>query len=42
MVQIRPEEITQILKSQLADFEKKVDVSETGTVVTVGDGVAKI
>jgi len=42
MVQIRPEEITQILKTQLADFEKKVDVSETGTVVTVGDGVAKI
>ena len=42
MVQIRPEEITQILKSQLADFEKKLDVSETGTVVTVGDGVAKI
>src|SRR5690349_17693284 len=42
MVQIRPEEITQILKSQLAHFEKKLDVSETGTVVTVGDGVAKI
>ncbi len=42
MVQIRPEEITQILKSQLADFDKKVDVAETGTVVTVGDGVAKV
>src|SRR3982750_278443 len=42
MVQIRPEEITQILKAQLADFEKKIDVSETGTVVTVGDGVAKV
>jgi len=42
MVQIRPEEITQILKSQLADFEKKVDVSETGSVVAVGDGVAKV
>src|SRR5688572_19850762 len=41
-MQIRSEEITQILKSQLADFEKKLDVSETGTVVTVGDGVAKI
>ncbi len=42
MVQIRPEEITQILKRQLADFEKKVDVSETGSVISVGDGVAKI
>jgi F-type H+-transporting ATPase subunit alpha len=41
-MQIRPEEITQILKAQLADFEKKLDVSETGSVVTVGDGVAKI
>jgi F-type H+-transporting ATPase subunit alpha len=41
-MQIRPEEITQILKAQLADFEKKLDVSETGTVVTVGDGVAKV
>jgi F-type H+/Na+-transporting ATPase subunit alpha len=40
--QVRPEEITQILKSQLANFEKRLDVSETGTVVSVGDGVAKI
>ncbi|OFZ79839.1 MAG: F0F1 ATP synthase subunit alpha [Bdellovibrionales bacterium RIFOXYD1_FULL_53_11] len=39
---IRPEEITQILKTQLADFEKKLDVAETGTVVSVGDGVATI
>ena len=41
-MQIRPEEITQILKTQLSDFDKKLDVSETGTVVTVGDGVAKV
>lgn len=41
-MQIRPDEITQILRSQLADFEKKLDVSETGTVVAVGDGVAKV
>jgi F-type H+/Na+-transporting ATPase subunit alpha len=41
-MQIRPEEITQILKTQLASFEKRLDVSETGTVVTVGDGVAKV
>lgn len=41
-MQVRPEEITQILKTQLQDFEKKLDVSETGTVVSVGDGVAKI
>jgi F-type H+-transporting ATPase subunit alpha len=41
-MQIRPEEITQILKTQLSSFEKRLDVSETGTVVTVGDGVAKV
>jgi F-type H+-transporting ATPase subunit alpha len=41
-MQIRPEEITQILKTQLKDFDKKLDISETGTVITVGDGVAKI
>ena len=41
-MQLRPEEITQILKSQLADFEKKLDVSETGSVTAVGDGVAKV
>lgn len=41
-MQIRPEEITQILKTQLTSFEKKLDVSESGTVVTVGDGVAKV
>src|SRR5271156_2474169 len=41
-MQIRPEEITQILKTQLSSFEKRLDVSETGTVGTVGDGVAKV
>ena len=41
-MQIRPEEITQILKTQLSSFEKRLDVSETGSVVTVGDGVAKV
>lgn len=41
-MQIRPEEITQILKAQLSNFEKRLDVSETGTVVSVGDGVAKV
>lgn len=41
-MQIRPDEITQILKTQLKDFDKKLDVSETGSVTAVGDGVAKI
>jgi F-type H+-transporting ATPase subunit alpha len=41
-MQIRPEEITQLLKTQIRDFDQKLDLSETGSVVTVGDGVAKI
>ncbi len=41
-MKLRPEEITQIIKKQLADFEAKLDVAETGTVLTIGDGVAKI
>ncbi len=41
-MKLRAEEITQIIKKQLADFEAKLDVAETGTVLTIGDGVAKI
>lgn len=41
-MQIKPEEITQILKTQIAGFDKALDVSETGTVISVGDGVAKV
>lgn len=42
MIKVRPEEITQLIKKQLSDFESKVEVAETGSVITVGDGVAKI
>ncbi len=41
-MQIRPDEISQILKTQLKDFDKKLDVSESGSVISVGDGVAKV
>lgn len=41
-MKLRAEEITQIIKKQLADFESKLDVAETGSVLTVGDGIAKI
>jgi len=35
-------EISEAIKKQISDFEKKVDVSEVGTVLSVGDGIAKI
>jgi len=39
---IRAEEITQIISKQIKDYEKKLDVSETGTVLSVGDGIARV
>lgn len=39
---IRPEEITAVLKKQLAEFEKKSGEYEIGTVLTVGDGIARV
>ena len=35
-------EISEAIKKQITDFEKKVDVSEVGTVMTIGDGIARI
>jgi len=39
---IRAEEITKIIREQLGGFAAGVDVSETGTVLTVGDGIARL
>ena len=39
---IRAEEISQILKQQIKNYEGRVAVSETGTVLKVGDGIARI
>ena len=39
---IRAEEISQILKQQIKDYESKVMVAETGTVLSVGDGIARL
>jgi len=42
MEAIKAEEITQIITKQIKDYEKKLDVSEVGTVLSVGDGIARI
>ncbi|WP_044557743.1 F0F1 ATP synthase subunit alpha [Halobacteriovorax marinus] len=39
---MNPEEITSIIKSRIANFETKLQVDEVGTVLTVGDGVARV
>src|SRR3990172_4164325 len=41
-MEIKVDEISALLKKQITDFEKRVDVSEVGTVVSVGDGIAKV
>lgn len=39
---MRPEEITGIIRERIANFETRLDVSEVGTVLTIGDGVARV
>ncbi len=39
---INPEEITSIIKDRIANFENRLQVDEVGTVLTVGDGIARI
>jgi len=41
-MKIKAEEITNIIRNRIEGFDKKLDVSETGTVLTVGDGVARV
>ena len=40
-MQLRPEEISSIIKAQIKNYESKIEQSETGTVILVGDGIAK-
>jgi F-type H+-transporting ATPase subunit alpha len=41
-MQIRAEEISEIIKKQIKEYSKEVDISETGTVLSVGDGISRI
>ena len=41
-MQLRAEEISQIIKKQIQSFDKAALVMETGTVLTVGDGIARV
>ena len=42
MAQIRADEIARVLRSEIEDYEKAINVSETGSVISVGDGIARI
>ncbi len=41
-MKLRPEEITAILKERIKDFEVETDLAEVGTVLQVGDGIARV
>src|SRR5216683_921740 len=42
MAQIRADEITTLLRQEIENYERAIDVSETGSVISVGDGIARI
>ncbi len=42
IMEIRAEEISSILKKQIQDYGKKVEIAEIGTVLSVGDGIARV
>ena len=41
-MELKPEEITKIIRSQIKNYENKLQTSETGVVILVGDGIAKV
>ena len=40
-MQLRPEEISSVIKAQIKNYDSKIEQSETGTVILVGDGIAR-
>ena len=42
MAQIRADEITRVLRDEIENYEKTINVSEVGYVISVGDGIARI
>ena len=40
-MELKPEEITKIIRSQIKNYENRIEASETGVVILVGDGIAK-
>src|SRR5271169_1620118 len=42
MAQIKADEITQLLKEQIANYDSKIRVDEVGTIISLGDGIARV
>jgi F-type H+-transporting ATPase subunit alpha len=41
-MQIKASEISQVIRDQIAGYESDIDLKETGTVLSVGDGIARV
>src|SRR6202162_486109 len=42
MAQIKADEITQLIRQQIENYESKIAVDEVGTILTLGDGIARV
>src|SRR5215831_17970806 len=42
MAQIRADEITRVLRSEIENYEQAVNISQTGSIISVGDGIARV
>ena len=42
MAQIQANEITELLKNSIENYEQRIQVDEVGTVITLGDGIARV
>src|SRR6202048_3875950 len=42
MAQIKADEITRLIREQIENYESKISVDETGTVISLGDGIARV
>ncbi len=42
MAQIKADEITQLLRQQIENYDSKVQVDEVGTIISLGDGIARV
>ena len=41
-MQIKVDEISKLIRAQIEEYDKKTDLAEVGTVITVGDGIGRI
>src|SRR6266852_7922093 len=42
MAQIRADEITELLRQQIENFDQRIQIDEVGTVISLGDGIARV